>query len=633
MDIIFIRLHRYMAWPAFLFQRLGYHVYYLKLSGDGNPTKQEIWAESLKLHNILPLPLEDIQHYYDFSEIYFDTGGKVSETTGQIAPPEFVQCFESLFPGIKNAGLKLRNIIHQSVAVEMMEITGKINLWANEHTECSHLVIDVGSSTLMAPKFATNVRLLVVPLELFTDFFRSFFSQLMTNIFIFQHIRFRKNKKKPVSRPSPQTRTDFQVMFVTHQGLKFGNLYKKDLFYSDSPDSPLYPEKLLHVDYSGYPSPSKTLSWICMGNHRESWWRNLASASRIMLKGIFRIRSFRQVLGLILLARTYLVYRSFLVKLENYHDLQLALIDYEVLCPKELILALETRGVRTLAAQERFILSFERMWVSIILDYYLCASRYAADVMKQTTLNCVGTYIPVGQYRSDNLIKNKQDHPPKILEAPRTKGCRIITALGFHTYTEWYSAKIDPGLNWKSHRLFLKDMIQLSKDLENVFIVLRYKDTNWTTLSVFADLIEIIKTSGNIMISDDYEKFNYSYELCAHSDLIVAKHTSIADECLSVGIPVLFHEYTHNTKKFMADSYDYSPTRVMCFNYQDLLERAKIILSSTPNAMSEEYHYLREVVYGGLSDGKVKQRIHAQIDEILSEITNSANNQKADLEQ
>ena len=89
---------------------------------------------------------------------------------------------------------------------------------------------------------------------------------------------------------------------------------------------------------------------------------------------------------------------------------------------------------------------------------------------------------------------------------------------------------------------------------------------------------------------------------------------------MSVGIPVLFHEYTHNSERLVADKFDYTPARIMCFNYQELLERAKIILSGTPNVMTGDYEYLKNVVYGGLGDGRVKERIHAHIEEMLSEI-------------
>lgn len=620
MDIIFTRLHRFQVLAARLVQMLGHRVFYLKLSEEDNSKITEMWAESLRSYEILPLPLEDIQNHYDFSEIYFDNEGQVSKTTRRMASREFLQGFETLFPGIKHIEHKLLNILHQTVAIEMMETTGKINLWACENSERTLLVIDTEASTLFSPELAPNVRLLVLPVSIFTNSVRAFFSLISSCFTSLDRRNLKKINNSAQRKIHGQNKKNFHIAYIPHKGLDYGKLYRKDLFYSDSPDSALFPEKLLHIDYSGYTNPSEKLTWVCMGEHRGSWRLNLTSACKIFQKGFFRIRSFRQILGFILLARSYMIYRSFLAKLEEYPNLKLALIDYEVLCPKELLLALESRGIRTIAAQERFILSFERMWVSIFLDYYYCTSDFAAEAMKKSFLNCIRTYIPVGQYRSDNLIKSKDVEPPKILKTPIEKGCRIITALGFHTHGEWYKSQLDPALNWKAHRQFLEDMLHLSRDLENVFIILRYKNTSWISLPVFSDLIEAIDISENIQISIEYEKFNYSYDLCAHSDLVIAKHTSIADECLAVGIPVLLHEYTHNTNRLMADSFDYSPTRIMCFNYEELLKRTKTILKGTPNPMSKDYEYLKSVVYGGFGDGNVRKRIQLHLDALLSEI-------------
>jgi hypothetical protein len=140
------------------------------------------------------------------------------------------------------------------------------------------------------------------------------------------------------------------------------------------------------------------------------------------------------------------------------------------------------------------------------------------------------------------------------------------------------------------------------------------------SLPIFNEIIQKINSSENIIISTDYSKDFFSYDICAHSDLVIAKYTSLADECLSVGIPVLFHEYTHNTERILADVFDYNPAKIMCFNYQELLERAKIVINGKPNTMIQDYEYLKNVVYGGLSDGRVKERIHKHIEELLSKL-------------
>ena len=50
----------------------------------------------------------------------------------------------------------------------------------------------------------------------------------------------------------------------------------------------------------------------------------------------------------------------------------------------------------------------------------------------------------------------------------------------------------------------------------------------------------------NIIIDREYEKSERSYDLAVISDLILAKYTSIGDECLALGIPVIFHDYAVN---------------------------------------------------------------------------------------
>ena len=72
---------------------------------------------------------------------------------------------------------------------------------------------------------------------------------------------------------------------------------------------------------------------------------------------------------------------------------------------------------------------------------------------------------------------------------------------------------------------------------------------NWTENPYFKSILEEIESCENIKLSNDYSESFYSLKLCANADLVIAKHTSLADECLSNEIPVLFYEYTHNLEK------------------------------------------------------------------------------------
>lgn len=620
MDIIFVTLPKYLVPISIFLRKVGYRVFYLKLSGNENIKLNNIRVEKLKRVGIVPLPLEDLPHFKGFSEIYYDHEMKVFKKAREIAPLEYLHVFEDIFPNNPNIAQKLLNEVHSMIAYQMEVITGKVNVWADVYPHRNHLLIDVSPLALIAPQPASNVRLLVIPfdiigsgMDMVTGVFHEFIRSLKTPWMF-------KGKTSYPLDPYSGKVDHSRVAFVTHKGLNFGALFQKNLFYSTRINSELHYEKLLHLDYSGVASPSDKLKWACVCNLRQSWISNITFAFNAISKGILHIRRLRHILGLLIVARSYVIFKSYSSELEIFPDLKMALIDYERLCPVELLLAFESKGIYTVAAQERFIFAFDKMAVSIFINTYLCTSQFAADALQRSPLNCVDHYLPVGQYRSDNLLVAKKSPPPQIFKAPRAKGLRVITALGFHTPMEWQYSQVDLLLNWKAHQHFLEDMIRLSEEIPDVFIILRYKFVDWMSLPVFAETIQKIKTSNHMTISKDYEKSYVSYALCAHSDLVIAKHTSLADECLSVGIPVLFHEYTHNSDRIVADCFDYGPTKIMCFNYQQLKERAQIILSGTPNTMTEDYEYLKNVVYGELGDGKVRERIHANVERILSEM-------------
>lgn len=620
MDIIFVTIPKYLVPISIFFRKLGYRVFYLELSGNRNTKTENITIEKLKHAGIVPLPFENLSGFKGFSEIDSDSEMKSFKRTQEIAPIEFFQVFEKLFANNTNITKKLQIVIHSMVVNQMMNVTGKVNIWANAHPDRNFLLIDVSYLALIAPELAPNVRLLVIPFDILESGM-AIVTGIISRFLYLLKAAFRF-KGKVVSQTGTASREVDQsrVALVTHKGLNYGNLFEKDLFYSAQINSELHPERLLHIDYSGWISPSEKLKWVCLSNHRQSFTTNIYSVLVVWCKGILHVRNMRHLICLQFLTNFYVSYKSFSTALESYPNLKLALIDYEILCPKALLLAFESRGIRTVATQERFIFAFNNLFVSIILNDYLCNSQFAAEALKRSPINCVDHFLPVGQFRSDNLLEAKKSPSPQILKSPISKGLRIITALGFTSSMEWKNSQLNLLINWKAHQHFLDDMIRLSKEIPDIFIILRYKDVDWVSLSVFAETVQKINSSGNMIISMDYDKSYFSYDLCAHSDLVIAKHTSLGDECLSAGIPVLFHEYTHNTERLIADAFDYTPARIMCFNYDELLERAKIILSGTPNAMTGDYEYLKNVVYGGLGDGKVKERIHAHIEKLLSEV-------------
>jgi hypothetical protein len=618
-DVVFAALPAYLDVLAGILVRLGYRTFYLNLASSGQSAEAEMQrVAALRSRHVLPLPLESAKHIEGALDSFNDTGHKLEERVCQLASHSILQAFAGLVPGIADASNKLRIGIQTKAAAEVAT-TGRLNCWARSNPERRHLLIYTGLGGLLAFNLQPNARRLVLPMDVLfagiaklPKLLRLKRSVSATNPA--QH----QVKPRDTVQNQPKGALTNRVAFVVHQGLSYGDLFQKTLYHSTDPESELHPGRLLHLDYSGYPSPSDSLSWIGIGSSGRSPGTTAWHVVSGLVKGAAHIRSASHLLGVLLLARLYASFRFYLGQLAPFANLELALIDYEIHCPMGLLLALDARRIKTVAVQERFSGAFFATKGGAILNTYLCASDYAAALLRKSSAFLADRYLPVGQYRCDNLLEARTLPPPLILLQPKARGRKIITALGFHTHLSWHKSQSDPLLNWSAHRHFLEDMLRLSREIPDVFVILRFKYVNWVNLPIFTDLIREIESSDNVEISREYDKSFFSYDLCANSDLVIAKHTSLGDECLAVGIPVLFHEYTHNTKRLVADAFDYAPTHAMCFCYEDLLARAKSILTCADSEMKADLDYLNGVMYNNLGDGKVRERIHQHIESMLA---------------
>ena len=159
-------------------------------------------------------------------------------------------------------------------------------------------------------------------------------------------------------------------------------------------------------------------------------------------------------------------------------------------------------------------------------------------------------------------------------------------------------------------------MIALSQKLENTFIVLRYKTIDWVENEYFKKIFDKIHHCENIILCNNYEEGNYSYKLCAHADLIIAKATSIADECLSKAIPVLYHEYT---QKIISIISNYLPQELMCYNFEELYQKSKTILFSDHSELEEKVKKLNKTIYFVNKEKSIKKRILNDLENQLIE--------------
>ena len=159
-------------------------------------------------------------------------------------------------------------------------------------------------------------------------------------------------------------------------------------------------------------------------------------------------------------------------------------------------------------------------------------------------------------------------------------------------------------------------MYRLSQDIDNCKIIIRYKYFEGYENPYFQKIIKKINKKNNIEININYEP-EYSYRLCSKADLVIAKHTSLADECISRNIPVVFHEYTHNLNGIIKGAFDYDNSAILCKNYSEILNNSKKFLNSKNSDLKNQFHNIKNKYY--LYDKKkiVKDKILDHLNDYL----------------
>ena len=432
-----------------------------------------------------------------------------------------------------------------------------------------------------------------------------------------------KKKNKTSNNINLNELSDKTVAFIPHKGLIYGSkvnkILEKTLYYSDDVKSCLNKYNILHLDYSDYPSPEKNICWVSLNQIKikniQIFLRTLTASA----KTFYLIRSWYTFLGWLLCIYQYYKYIKYYEVIKKFKNLKVAIIDYDTLCPKPLILALEKNNIKTVATQERPITTFFTSFINVMLDTYYTASEHISDVIKKSKYYDIKNIIPVGQYRSDYITLYREKIVPEEISKAKENGKKIIIVFGNQSPEHWFDSHICPVLNWSAQIDFLEDCIRLAGNLNNSYIILRYKNINWSYNKYFEKILNKITNCENIIISSYYKEPLHAYKLCAHSDLVIAKHTSIADECLSKGIPVLFHEYTHNSQKLILDFPNYLPSELICYNFAELLEKSKLLLFNNSSKLKNKINELNQTIYYVSKEGSVKNKIIKQLENLIEE--------------
>lgn len=615
--IIFIEFPKYLSGIARILSKLGFRIYYLKIKtmSDGD---NDHFAEYLKSKNIMPLPIEELKELIEDDEGDHRYAKRLLNYVSTIVPEKLLHKENLLYYNVRNLSKKIITVLYMHYFKYIYTATIPVNYFARTQFPNKVILCGLSLSDIYIPFLGKNVILFVIPIN---DIFVSikvsiqYFGKGLKRIYSFIQ---KKDHTELNSQLGNNLPSQPKVAYAIH-GETYGSLFEKNLYYSPEITSDFNKKNILHIDYSNF-SYDPSLPVVFFGNHYQYYKLHLLSSIKYITQTISLIKNIHQMKAYFVLMKSYILFNSYRCQLQKFPSLKLLLVDYDFLCPKEIILACESLKIKTLATTERYLATINNSaGGSILVDDYLSPSSVSINFMKGSEGYSVKNYIAVGQYRSDYLCLYKSEIP-SVLKKPIRDGKKIIVALGYITDLTWHESMSDYLANWSNHIQFLSDMIQLSKDLSNVFVILRYKRIDWINLPVFSEKVAEINDLDNICISDCYNEYNYSYKLCAHADLVIAKPTSIADECLSCGIPVLYHDYLCNCKNFAKYVFDYGNEDIFCEEYNDLLSKSKKVLTGTED-IKEKYAYIRSYAFDNLGDGKTIDRVREYVYSTLNELS------------
>ena len=594
----------------FFFQFIKYFkfkIFYYNLKSENN---NDVLASELKKLDILPLDLENKKKLSNaiHCESDFDSSKRNVQNVNFLYNKKIANIFLQKFKFKSNNIIKI--LISDYIVKYQLGINNIIKHYCFLNPSKKIIYISFRFENYFFVETKKNLFKIYVPLD-FIFFIIKFFFFIIKNFFYFR-TKLAKKKSSSINK------NNFKIGIFLHgekfYGSKKNIIYYKDLYYSHNINE-LKEKNIIHFNYLDK-NLNNSHSFININKIKKISLSNIISIFLVFLRSIFFLKKFSDfILIKILLIefKNFLSYRSIL---KSFKFLKLNIIDYDILCPKSLILASQSLKINTLATQERYISSFYNIF-TVICDYYFTASKYSNSIIKKNKLFMAKNLISVGQYRLDKL---KKCNNPKIVEIENIhdfKKKKIIVALGAHCERNWYTSSVSPLTSFKAQKYFFKDMIKLSEDLVGCFIIIRLKNLNGIYSGFLNDEHRKIRASKNIILSTFYEKPEYQYTLCSSADLVIAKHTSLLDECVAFGIPSLIYDYSHNLDSIISGAFNYGNSKIICKNYNQLLNRSEKILFQKQSSIRKDLSKIRKKFYYFNKNENVKNKIQTYIKEKL----------------
>jgi len=378
-----------------------------------------------------------------------------------------------------------------------------------------------------------------------------------------------ENKIKKNINPLNQ----YKIGFVPHQGVNYNNLFIKDFYYDPNKKSNFYPTKIIHIELQNKNYLIQSKNFYLKNKINNIIINDVISYRKILLKFIFfiikttlinvKIFKYDSEIFYYYLKTIYFIFKYEEI-ISKFSSLKLLLVGHDVLFPLELSVVCKKKNIKTIAIQDRIVSSY---WTKLLIfDYYFVSSSIAKKLIKSRMF-------------PDLINKLVNIHPIKVEKFTRLKNNIIrkdikCLILDRHSDVDWYLGHRTANNNWKINKEFYELILKLSRQFPNIDFDIKSKDYEWLKINFFREIISKFNKQKNVNILNNKSALNHKLLLKKY-DFIFAFHTSLSDELLFLGKPVILL----NENGYPGDIFPFSKT-LLADSYDEICKKIYLIIKN-----------------------------------------------------
>ena len=578
--------------------------------------------------------------YLNMSEYYIENIGVINGDLHKISDKcvetlckniNYISSFDKLFPNIKNLQRKLKLFIYEYFD-ELFFEQQSIIIWLKSSPYKDKIILNYQALKPGAKIIWRDSGLKVIFLFNYFIFFQELVIYLLflTVKYLFK-ILFKifssiiSPDKKKINTDKALLEKEYNsqqnVLFFPHMGVVQFVQPPKDHFYSDQKESSFFPSNIIHLEYDSRADVDfereKIRDYLKIENiHYKQFKRSNIPLLKVIkfftvfFKAMhkFEFKNLKNnFLYYAIIFKIFILFNRYCNLLEEYKNAKIAFVGYEILFPKELALALEFYNIKTIANSERFLVPYMNN-STFILDTLLSVSEHSTQIIKNSDRFIINNILPVGQVRTDyffdkGFVKSQYE--------------KNVVILDYHIELNPAEEKFKLVTNWKNDISFRNEILSLAECNKDISFTFRGKNADWYNNKAHSHLKLRTEKLPNVKVDMDYSiDYHRSYHLCSTADLIIARPSSIAEECVSAGMDVIVMDYGVNYKMQVSKFLPEVLRDYYCNSYDELKEMFKFWKKYNYILTKEKKDKIKKEIFSDLTDGKVKQRIQNHLNQI-----------------